>query len=83
MKKIKGKDFIDNVDGIVKQVAESIEEEVGVSIFTMRPLNHNKNDRNIKLIIVFEDKTVMEAFITVEIKEEDEDLAVRVRGNFI
>lgn len=83
MKKIKGQGSADKVESIVDQVAKSIEAEVGVSIFTMRPINHKKDDKKIEIIIVFEDKTVMHAFITVEVKEEEKDLGVRVQGNFI
>lgn len=83
MKKINGQGSTDNVESIVEQVAKSIEAEVGVSIFTMRPMNHNKGDNKIEVLIVFEDKQVMQAFITVDPKVENEELGVRVRGNFI
>lgn len=83
MKKIKGQGSTDNVESIVDQVAKSIEAEVGVSIYTMRPINHVKDAKKIELIIVFEDKTVMQAFITVEIPKGDKELGVRVQGNFI
>lgn len=81
MKKIKSDHSITEIDKIIAQVAKSIEDEAGKKIFTLRHFHREGKDKEIEIVIVFEDRAVMHAYITIE--KMDEDLGVRVRGNFI
>lgn len=65
---------------IAEQIIKSLEKDTGQKVFTARVLE-SIDDENIEMLIVFEDKSVLMAFITVQ--EIDGKLATRLRGNFL
>lgn len=70
-----------NQKDIVESITESLEKEVGSKIFTLRLLDDNGPGEGLEAMVVFEDRSVFHALITVQ--EVDGAIGCRVRGNFI
>lgn len=69
-------------DDTIESIIKSIEKETGKKVFTLRIIEDEDEPKNdIEVLIVFEDKNVMHAKITVQ--AIDGQLGCRVRGNFI
>jgi hypothetical protein len=66
---------------IAETITEVLEHEAGKEIFTLRILDKNVDDQSIQMVIVFKDKSVLMANVTVPIVGNR--LAVQLQGNFI
>ena len=68
---------------IIKEITDKIEKDSGKTIFTLVVLDDEgtKEKDMIEARIVFEDKSVLSAIITVQ--SVDGKLGVRVRGNYL
>lgn len=62
-------------------IHQSIEKEAGKKIFTIIFLGEKENVEELETLVVFEDKSVLNAVIFIQtIKGQ---LAARIRGNYI
>lgn len=66
-------------DDVVEDIVRMLEEETKQKIFTLKVLD--KLEDKLDVIIVFEDKSVLKGFISVQ--HVDGKLACRVQGNYI
>lgn len=66
-------------EDIVDALTGMLEQETGNKIFTLKILDHV--DDRLDAIVVFDDKSVLQAEITVETL--DGKLAARMKGNWI
>lgn len=62
-------------------IRETLEKEAGQKIFTIRVMEDNPKDQELELLVVFEDKSILIAMIQIETHEEN--LAARIKGNYI
>lgn len=70
-----------NADNIVEILIKMVEQETSSKVFTLRVLNEKEESENILALIVFADKRILDAVITVE--TINGDMTCRIRGNFI
>lgn len=69
----------DEQDDVVEAIIQTLEQETGNKIFTLRILD--RNEEGLETIVVFEDKSVLMTLINVE--TINGKLACRMRGNYI
>ena len=65
------------IDVLTKQ----LEHETGNKIFTIGVLENSGEDNAIELVVVFENKEILMAFLTVELTGDD--IKMRMRGNYL
>lgn len=73
--------FFAQKDGeeITDALLNSIEEQTGKKIFTMRVIN--ETEEGLDVIVVFTDKNILNGCISVQVI--DGNLACRIRGNYL